>query len=282
MSLEKNLEVEKERRLNNLEQSRTIAVRKKLRFEVHIVEHCNLNCKYCFHFSPLAQEEYLMLDENDIKRLSELYGGVMHKITLLGGEPLLHPKISEFIEITRKYFSIGEINILTNGILLPSIDDKFWMNCHKYDVKVLYTKYPIKLDVAKIEEQAQRFNVKMQVFNMEDDTKQLVHEPIDVEGNQPAAKNFYDCYRSNLCITLKHGKMYTCLKAAHMHLFKDYFQDDIKIDEANGIDIYKANSGQDILEYLTKPIPMCAYCDRANIKTGFEWGISKKEKDEWS
>ena len=25
---------------------------KELRFEVHIVEHCNLNCKQCSHFSP--------------------------------------------------------------------------------------------------------------------------------------------------------------------------------------------------------------------------------------
>ena len=24
--------------------------------EVHIVEHCNLNCKVCLHFSPLARE----------------------------------------------------------------------------------------------------------------------------------------------------------------------------------------------------------------------------------
>lgn len=283
MKIENNLAIENLRRLKNSEQSRIIEVRKKIRFEVHIVEHCNLNCKYCFHFSPIAKEEFLLLDEyeSDIKRLSDLFNGVMHKITLLGGEPLLHPKINEFIKITREKFPEGEINILTNGILLPTISDDFWINCNKYNIEVLYTKYPIKLDIGKIESQAQKFNVKIQAFNMEDDTKKLIHEPIDVNGGQPAVKNFYDCYRSNLCITLKHGKLYTCLKAAHMHLFNDYFDENIKIDKSNGIDIYEAESGQKILEYLTKPIPMCAYCDRKNIKTGFEWGISNKEKIEW-
>lgn len=77
MSLEKNLQIEAERRKKNLNQSRVIEVRKKIKFEVHITEHCNLNCKYCFHFSPLAKEEYLTLEEyeRDLARLSELFGG---------------------------------------------------------------------------------------------------------------------------------------------------------------------------------------------------------------
>ena len=66
-----------------------------------------------------------------------------------------------------------------------------------------------------------------------------------------------------------------------MHLLKDYFGLDISIDEANGIDIYKAETAEDILKYLIKPIPMCAYCDKKHITMGHEWGISKKELSEW-
>ena len=33
--------------------------RNKLKFEVHLAEHCNLNCKSCFHYSSIAKEEYL-------------------------------------------------------------------------------------------------------------------------------------------------------------------------------------------------------------------------------
>lgn len=283
MSLEKNLQIEAERRKKNLEQSREIKVRKKIKFEVHITEHCNLNCKYCFHFSPLAKEEYLSLQEyeQDLSRLSELFDGVMHKITILGGEPLLHPQVNEFITATRKYFPIGEIKILTNGILLPTINDSFWEVCHKTGTTVYYTKYPIKLDMKTIRKKAEKYEVELEIFNMEDNIKQLVHEPLDLEGGQNAIKNFYDCYRSNTCITLKHGKIYTCLKAAHMHLFNEYFNEHIPLDERNSINIYEAKTGQEILEFLVKPIPMCAYCDRKNITTGHMWEISGKEKNEY-
>ena len=27
--------------------------------EVHLAEHCNLNCKGCSHFSPLAEKEFI-------------------------------------------------------------------------------------------------------------------------------------------------------------------------------------------------------------------------------
>ena len=284
MGLIENLQTEAERRALNLQQSRVIPVRKKIRFEVHITEHCNLNCKYCFHFSPLAKEEYLSLEEfeRDMARLSTLFDGVMQEILLLGGEPLLHPEVTQFIKLTRQYFPVGDLKILTNGILLPQMSDEFWQVCHDTKTVVNYTRYPIKLDIAKIDEMSSKYGVEMAVFNMEDDIKQLVHEPLDLEGKQNAVKNFYDCYRSNLCITLKHGRMYTCLKAAHVHLFNEYFDKDIKLDEQNSIDIYKAQSGQEILEYLTKPIPMCAYCDRANITTGLEWCISKREIEEFT
>lgn len=206
----------------------------------------------------------------------------MHQIKLLGGEPLLHPQVDDFIRCTREYFPVGDIKILTNGTLLPAMNDEFWKVCHDTGTIVYYTKYPIKLNTETIEQKAKKYNVIVEVFNMEDNIKQLVYEPIDLEGKQNAEKNFYDCYRSNYCITLKHGKMYTCLKPAHMHLFNEFFHKDVQLDERNGIDIYKAKTGQEILEYLTKPIPMCAYCNREAITMGHAWECSKKNISEFT
>ena len=49
--------------------------------------------------APLAEKKFLNLEiyENDLKRLSELSGGIMHHINILGGEPLLHPEIKKII-----------------------------------------------------------------------------------------------------------------------------------------------------------------------------------------
>ena len=82
-------------------------IKRLLCFEVHITEHCNLNCKGCYHFSPLAKEEYLDINEfeRDLRRIYELCGDNVERITLLGGEPLLHPDINRFIEVTRKIYA---------------------------------------------------------------------------------------------------------------------------------------------------------------------------------
>ena len=52
--------------------------RNPFNFEIHLNDHCNLNCKSCFHFVPLAKpDSYYPLDEfeRDIKRLCSLFDG---------------------------------------------------------------------------------------------------------------------------------------------------------------------------------------------------------------
>ena len=68
--------------------------------ELHIVDHCNLNCVGCSHFSPLAEPYFKDVDEyrEEMKDLSKFEIGT---IRIMGGEPLLHPKWYEFCEITR-------------------------------------------------------------------------------------------------------------------------------------------------------------------------------------
>ncbi len=285
-TLEQDLKREYERYETGNEY-REIPIRKKLKFEMHVTEHCNLNCKYCNHFSPLAPEEYLSLEEyeRDLARLAFLFDGEMQQIKLLGGEPLLHPHIKDFLTLTRQYFPNGIIKILTNGTLLLNMKDDFWQTCYKTKTNILYSKYPVYYNDEGIKKQANKYAVPIEIAEVEEgkeyETKTMVHEPVDIAGKQDIKKNFYSCSRVNYCITLKHGKLYTCNRAAHMHLLKDYFGLDISIDEANGIDIYKAETAEDILKYLIKPIPMCAYCDKKHITMGHEWGISKKELSEW-
>ena len=63
-------------RINNL----------RFKFQTHIVEHCNLKCRGCYHFSALAKEEYLSLEEyaEDIERLGDLFNRNIEEIILLG------------------------------------------------------------------------------------------------------------------------------------------------------------------------------------------------------
>ena len=78
----------------------------KLKFEIHLTDHCNLNCVGCNHFSPLADSFYLDITayKQDCKRIWELTEGNVQEIVLLGGEPLLHPNLKEIFSISSKYF----------------------------------------------------------------------------------------------------------------------------------------------------------------------------------
>ena len=85
-----------------------LVTKDKIRFIVDIVDHCNLNCKCCGHFSPLAQKSFLDKEtfEKDICRLYELLNGNIHCLELMGGEALLHPQLEDFITITGSSLTI--------------------------------------------------------------------------------------------------------------------------------------------------------------------------------
>ena len=78
-----------------------------LQFEVHLVEHCNLNCAGCDNFSSLANPKFLSANEfeSDLVRLKDLFGDNCQRIYLMGGEPLLHPELVKFLEI----FMVGSM-----------------------------------------------------------------------------------------------------------------------------------------------------------------------------
>ena len=254
----------------------------KLKFEVHICEHCNLNCKGCYHFSPLAKEEFLDVNEwnKDCKRLSELFNGEMEFISLMGGEPLLHPKICELIEITRRNFKVGDVSIITNGTLLLDMNEEFWKTCRDNNVTIRQTKYPLEIDFEAIEKKVKKEKVNFVYFNV--GVKSLGYQPLELTATQPALENFNNCYRVNSCIAFSHGKLYTCFIPAHVHHLKDYFKLNIEIDKNDGVDIYKVKSADEIRELLNKPLSMCRYC-RRDIATreGIKWDISNKEISEW-
>ena len=261
--------------------------RTNLKFEVHITEHCNLNCRGCFHCSPLAKEEFLSVEEykKDCRRLAELYHGDMESIELLGGEPLLHPDIIKFFEITRECFPIGKIILVTNGMLLLKMKEEFWRAAQQYKITIWPTKYPINVDYDLIEKKAKEYGIPYGYFTMTTDkqgNKLLENYHFDIEGNQSAENNFYNCYRGNYCITLSHGRLYSCAVCAHMHHFKEYFQlDQMVISDRNSIDIYDAENAEQISEFLTHPMPACRYCKLTDVKTLVPFKQSEKKMEEW-
>ena len=260
--------------------------RTSLQFQVDLTRHCNLNCRGCGNFSPLAEKEFLDLDEYqaDLARLSELFQGEAKRIILQGGEPLLHPKISEILQRTREYFPMGDILVVTNGICLLSMDKKFWETCREYQIKLTPTEYPLSFDYDKCQSIAEKEGVMYLAHDSNRDKtrpKKFTRFSFSMEPLNSAERNFAHCEPANRCITLYHGKMYTCSQAASIGDLKKYFHLDFPISKRNGIDIYKVSTGEELMQKLARAIPLCAHCDIGMRSAEEDWGTSRKERYEW-
>ncbi|NDV47348.1 radical SAM protein [Paludibacter sp. 221] len=253
---------------------------------LHLTDHCNLNCRGCDNFSPLAPAtSYADIEvfEKDCTRIAKLMEGRIDEIQLLGGEPLLHPKIIDFMEITRKCFPNTPINIVSNGLLLPKQTTEFWESCRKNDIHIIVTKYPVKLDYKKIEQHVRAQGVAFSYYgNTEKVDKTMQCIPLDVEGKQDARDSFLRCSRANRCISLDGGKIYTCSLIPYVKYFNKHFNKDLVVSPADYIDIYEAKSGDEILDFVSKPVPFCRYCNIKGTIWDIGFGVSKKDISEWT
>lgn len=261
-----------------------ITPRTELKFEVPIAEHCNLNCFGCDHFSPLAEADFAdsLIMSRDFERLSELFHGRASEIVLLGGEPLLHPDIIDFLIMSRKNFQHAKIALLTNGILLLDLSEKFWEVCRDNSIEIRITKYPVKLDFSLMEYRAKKHHVAFRYFEDTDKVlKKMNKFPLDVEGNQDARQMFLSCHRSNQCIYLQRGRLWTCTVAPTVIHFDRFFGTHMFNENENSIDIYKAESGREILDFLSHPIPFCRHCKINGIERNIPWKRSERNPNEW-
>lgn len=255
--------------------------RKLLSFEVSLADHCNLSCKSCNHFSPIAKEKFLNTDifQRDCQRIAELSDGKLEKIRFMGGEPLLHQNIIDILNIGSKYFPNAAFTIATNGILLLKQTDEFWKTCHQNNTQIEISNYPVNLNRKEINRLSAQHQVKMIWLNQYTKAEWWSIK-LDLTGCQDNKNSFKLCRMSNNTTNLYESKLYPCPTIAHAQHLNHYFNEHFVVTEDDYIDIYKAKSINEILDFLCKPVPFCRYCNIKN-KNIIKWGHSKKERKEW-
>lgn len=243
--------------------------------EFHVVEHCNLNCKGCSHFSNITEEKFTdcTLIEKRLNRINKIFGKV-RKIKILGGEPLLHPEITEIIKITRKSVPDTKIMIITNGLLLKSMPDNFFKACVDNKITLEITVYPpAKTHLNNILEKTSKFNVDV-VLSPTTFNFCAVLNPL---GTSNKTETFLNC-TGKFCTILKNDNLYMCSISAYVDYFNKKFNK--SISEGKGINIF-TNTAKEILRYLKKPETTCQYC--TNDLKYFKWATSDNpQPDDWT
>lgn len=241
--------------------------------EVNIVSHCNLNCRWCSHFSPVAVEEYLPVEsaEKDFSRLAELSEGGVNRIHIMGGEPLLHPQCCDFLKLARKHFPWSVIRLVTNGTLLSAQHESFWSCLSDNWITLSPTKYPVEVDWGFVEDRCSEHHIIFMFFNDPDLPKTMTRFALDRLGWGDPRENFRDCDCANNTVVLHGGRMYPCEVIPTVRHLNRQFNMDLAVTGNDSIDIHKAGSMTEILSFLAKPAPFCRYCDVNNRVKSLEW-----------
>lgn len=244
--------------------------------ETHIVDHCNLKCAGCTHFSPLSNEYYKPLEEykNEIRQLQKITNGEIGTFRIMGGEPFLHPQALDFCIATRELFPNTSIVIASNGILLNQLSDEIINIYNKYNIALCISEYGINIDRNKYNKFNSHYSYgKSQMYN----------PSIDLTGSQNARQSFYSCDMVNSsCAFLKDGRIYQCALAAEIDIFNEYFNQNItyNLDDIS-ISIYDYTE-QEINNFLSIPCDFCKYCNTNVRYTLYHpFMTSKKDISEW-
>ena len=228
--------------------------------ECDLTNKCNLLCKGCSHFSPLTTKNNVFVFdlnqfEQDIKRLSELF--FFFFLQLMGGEPLLLPNITDYIDICKKYLPYTTILILTNGTL-PDIQNK------------IHAKY--------INDRLVRIHSSDYKIINGNGKKDSFHSiGLSEEPKFDLAESRISC-RSKGCFSLAPQKLYFCNLVRNWYLYEDYYNINFNINDDNiGINIHN-NSADDILKFLHYGGngEACKHCNPRKVE--FQW--SKIQFDE--
>jgi organic radical activating enzyme len=245
--------------------------------EVHVVDHCNLNCKGCDHLSPIADKWFA--DQNDYSRdlqqLQKLFSGI-HTICLLGGEPLLHPRIDRFLFSTRSHFPKTDIQLMTNGILLEKMPDSFWKACKETSTTIFFDVYPpLYAKEKRLIDLARAKGVRMHYWRASS-----FQASINLKGDSDLNTSFQKC-PFKLVHQLKEGKLFTCVKPMVAHYFNKRYG--THIPSSNGVDIYAPNlTGWAAKTILEKGFSTCCYCPIGRDKyPSYPWSTSKLLMSEW-
>lgn len=252
------------------------------RVNTSITTKCSLNCRHCNMFMPFYKEPAHIPYEEICRDFESLFRCVdkVYAVSLLGGEPFLHPQVNEIIRYLGDYYHdrIGELSLITNATI--ELSEETIKLIKKYGIFIQISDYTNAVPYQK------RFDQFIAVLVEHSIPYRVVSfdswldfgfpvTPWDLDEKQ-AKDHFVDCYPQFR--GLNDGNFYfchVCWSAEKAGLFVNDGSDFLRLEEMRGDRRDKAH----ILEYslgftpkgymeLCKKCGGCAGMNKAKVQAG--------------
>ena len=224
------------------------------RVTISVTTKCTLNCQYCNMLMPYFRNENVF-SINSLCRDADLLFSLVDYVssyTIVGGEPFLYKKLSEYLcYIGENYrHKIGNLQLITNGTILP--DKKILDIIRKWDVEVRISDYtnivPYEDKLDKFIEILKKNTIKYVVFAQEEWLDfGLPEENIDMGSTREELRShMLTC--NSMCHLVHNGYYYYCSRAwcvEEAKLFELDDDDKINLETLSG----EANGKEELLNF---------------------------------
>ncbi|MBC7602719.1 MAG: radical SAM protein [Ramlibacter sp.] len=194
--------------------------------EIHVAHACNLTCESCSHYSNQGHKGVVSLEEAE--RWMQLWEGRIEPqvLSLLGGEPTIHPQLPKFVDLTARYFPTSQLRLVTNGFFLhrhPTLplaikahpNARVALSVHHDDPAYREKLKPVfELLQSWVREHGMRGRTNLSYTNWTRRYKGFGAEMEPFEDGQPRA-SWSVCPARN-CVQLFEGRLWKCGPIAYL------------------------------------------------------------------
>lgn len=245
--------------------------------EANLTRHCTLKCSNCNHGSAVAKPWYMepASMERDLGQLGQVAHFGFH--CLQGGEPTLHPKLLQFMDIQQRSGIADKYGMLTNGTLLHKLPDEFWRKAAAPNFELRWSVYPIITDaqLAETTEKARSFGVDFRPGRIG------AFKPMLTRNKDGGAAVWKVCPWKR-CWTAHEGYFYHCPIAA---IFPEQFPEQFSAPVSHQVDGYPlATLTEEIIQQmLTREAPLktCEICTGAVVGDWVPWSEIRTGREDW-
>lgn len=234
-------------------------------FEItyQLLHHCTNRCMNCSLCAPYLPISFVPLEEirQDIDQLAVFFNKPC--VSIMGGEPLLHPDIIKILSYVQdKFLYTG---IVTNIMpLTKDLGEQFVTVCKQYNIHISVSDYDFNQDKIKL---LDSLLTKYDYHNCQITSWRTTwsRRAYSVKPVKHSIWNNKSSCLAGMCPTVYRGRLYSCDGSSFLNL-NELIPNLVKDDPQDYINIYKQKFN-DFIKLMQHPLSFCDHC----IKHADHW-----------